>query len=136
MDLLTGINTSDNLSKEWYQMQAVLRVSLGNFLFFGILAVIMIGVKDQNDKRDAVHHGGWIAKMLIWALLIILMFFLPNVIISAYGQSSAHIWVFSWRICLLARNPSFLYDIGVSYVHLHFILHSGRVVKEQPLVSE
>ncbi|KAL0414606.1 UNVERIFIED_CONTAM: Serine incorporator 3 [Sesamum radiatum] len=82
------INTSDNLSKEWFQIQAVLRVSLGNFLFFGILALIMIGVKDQNDRRDSWHHGGWIAKMLIWALLIILMFFLPNVIISVYGVLS------------------------------------------------
>ncbi|KAK6117272.1 hypothetical protein DH2020_048983 [Rehmannia glutinosa] len=82
------INTSDNLPKEWFQMQAVLRVSLGNFLFFGILAVIMIGVKDQNDKRDSLHHGGWIAKMLIWALLITLMFFLPNVVITVYGVLS------------------------------------------------
>ncbi|KAL0348793.1 UNVERIFIED_CONTAM: hypothetical protein Sangu_1107100 [Sesamum angustifolium] len=82
------INTSDNLSKEWFQIQAVLRVSLGNFLFFGILALIMIGVKDQNDRRDSWHHGGWIAKMLIWALLIILMFFLPNVIITVYGVLS------------------------------------------------
>ncbi|KAL2506768.1 Serinc-domain containing serine and sphingolipid biosynthesis protein [Abeliophyllum distichum] len=79
------INTSDNLPKEYFQIQAVLRVSLGNFLFFGILALIMIGVKDQNDRRDSWQHGGWIAKMLIWALLTILMFFLPNVIITIYG---------------------------------------------------
>ncbi|KAL2530466.1 Serinc-domain containing serine and sphingolipid biosynthesis protein [Forsythia ovata] len=79
------INTSDNLPKEYFQIQAVLRVSLGNFLFFGILALIMIGIKDQNDRRDSWQHGGWIAKMLIWALLTILMFFLPNVIITIYG---------------------------------------------------
>lgn len=82
---LSWINTSENLPKEYFQIQAVLRVSLGNFLFFGILALIMIGVKDQNDRRDSWHHGGWIAKMLIWALLTILMFFLPNVIITVYG---------------------------------------------------
>ncbi|KAL6517247.1 hypothetical protein OROHE_017953 [Orobanche hederae] len=88
------INTSDNLSKEWFQMQAVLRVSLGNFLFFGILAVIMIGVKDQNDRRVSWHHGGWIAKMVIWVLLVILMFFLPNAIIAVYGQSWAFVPVY------------------------------------------
>ncbi|KZV20762.1 serine incorporator 3-like [Dorcoceras hygrometricum] len=82
---LSWINTSDNLSNEWFQMQSVLRVSLGNFLFFGILALIMIGVKDQNDKRDSLHHGGWIAKMVVWTLLVILMFFLPNAFISVYG---------------------------------------------------
>ncbi|KAH6755548.1 Serinc-domain containing serine and sphingolipid biosynthesis protein [Perilla frutescens var. hirtella] len=83
-----GINTSDDLSDQWFQMQAVLRVSFGNFLFFGILALIMIGVKDQNDRRDSWHHGGWIAKMVIWALLTILMFFLPNAVIDVYGVIS------------------------------------------------
>ncbi|PKI78524.1 hypothetical protein CRG98_001082 [Punica granatum] len=75
---ISWINTSSH-SKAWFQMQAVLRVSLGNFLFFGILALIMIGIKDQNDRRDSWQHGGWIAKMVIWLLLVVLMFFLPNV---------------------------------------------------------
>ncbi|KAF2311075.1 hypothetical protein GH714_019384 [Hevea brasiliensis] len=48
----------------------------------------MIGVKDQNDRRDSWHHGGWIAKMVIWLLLVVLMFFMPNVIISIYGTVS------------------------------------------------
>ncbi|KDO74827.1 hypothetical protein CISIN_1g039061mg [Citrus sinensis] len=84
------INTSDGdtRTKEWYQIQAVLRVSLGNFLFFGILSLIMIGIKDQNDKRDSWHHGGWCAKIIIWALLVVLMFFLPNVVISIYETIS------------------------------------------------
>ncbi|MBA0612414.1 hypothetical protein Gotri_014042 [Gossypium trilobum] len=75
---------SSTQTKTWYQEQAVLRVSLGNFLFFAILALIMIGVKDQNDRRDSWHHGGWTAKMVIWILLVILMFFLPNVVITVY----------------------------------------------------
>ena len=81
---LTGINSSTH-TKAWFQQQAVLRVSLGNFLFFAVLALIMIGVKDQNDKRDSWHHGGSVAKMVIWILLLILMFFLPNVVITVYG---------------------------------------------------
>lgn len=82
------ISTSQTHSTEWYQQEAVLRVSLGNFLFFAIFALIMIGVKDQNDRRDSWHHGGWVAKMVIWVLLIILMFFVPNVVISIYGTLS------------------------------------------------
>uniref|UniRef100_A0A2P2IJU9 Serine incorporator 3 n=2 Tax=Rhizophora mucronata TaxID=61149 RepID=A0A2P2IJU9_RHIMU len=85
---LPWISSSDTHSKEWYQIQAVLRVSLGNFLFFAIFALIMIGVKDQNDKRDSWHHGGWIAKMVIWLVLVVLMFFVPNVVISIYGTLS------------------------------------------------
>jgi hypothetical protein len=44
----------------------------------------MIGVKDQNDQRDAWHHGGWIAKFAVWAVLVILMFFVPNVVVTIY----------------------------------------------------
>ncbi|GAV60906.1 Serinc domain-containing protein [Cephalotus follicularis] len=87
LEKCSWINTSTH-SEEWFQEQAVLRVSLGNFLFFAILALIMIGVKDQNDRRDSWHHGGWIAKMVIWFLLVVLMFFMPNVIIKIYGTLS------------------------------------------------
>ncbi|CAL9219142.1 unnamed protein product [Arabidopsis halleri] len=88
LEKLPWINTSDSFTKEWYQQQAVLRVSFGNFLFFAIYALIMIGVKDQNDRRDSWHHGGWGLKMIAWFLLVVLMFFVPNVIVSIYGTLS------------------------------------------------
>ncbi|KAF7009785.1 hypothetical protein CFC21_024286 [Triticum aestivum] len=79
------INTFDDTPpEEWFQMNAVLRLSLGNFLFFAIFALTMIGVKDQNDRRDAWHHGGWIAKFAIWVVLVVLMFFVPNIVITVY----------------------------------------------------
>ena len=90
--MFVGIKSSGTHPKEWYQIQAVLRVSMGNFLFFAIFSLIMIGVKDQNDKRDSWHHGGWIAKMVIWLLLVVLMFFLPDAVISVYGQFYSHGW--------------------------------------------
>lgn len=70
--------------REWFETDAVLRVSLGNFLFFTILAVIMVGIKDQKDPRDRVHHGGWTAKILCWCILVFLMFFVPNGVVSFY----------------------------------------------------
>ena len=51
--------------REWFETDAVLRVSLGNFVFFSILLVMMIGVKTQKDPRDGIHHGGWMMKV-IW----------------------------------------------------------------------
>ncbi|KAI3926849.1 hypothetical protein MKX01_032764, partial [Papaver californicum] len=69
--------TSWILSEEWLQINAVFRVSLGNFLFF-----------DQNDKRLVIHHGGWTVKFVVWVLLIVLMFFVPDVIISLYETLS------------------------------------------------
>ncbi|RZC61869.1 hypothetical protein C5167_023632 [Papaver somniferum] len=59
---------------EWFETDDVLRVSLGNFLFFTILAIIMIGVKDQKDPRGRLHHGGWMMKVVSWCLLVIFMF--------------------------------------------------------------
>ncbi|KAE9591431.1 putative serine incorporator/TMS membrane protein [Lupinus albus] len=85
LEKIPWIDSSHTHTKEWYQVQCVLRVSLGNFLFFGILALIMIGVKDQNDKRDSWHHGGWTVKMIIWLLLVILSFLIPDFVMIGYG---------------------------------------------------
>lgn len=74
--------------REWFETDAVLRVSLGNFLFFTILAIMMIGIKNQKDPRDSLHHGGWMMKIISWCLIVILMFFLPNGIISFYETIS------------------------------------------------
>eukprot|EP00249_Psilotum_nudum_P006371 c19681_g1_i1 orf=191-1444(+) len=73
---------------DWFETQAVMRVSLGSFLFFTIFALLMIGVKNQGDTRDAWHHGGWTVKVFLWCTLIILMFFLPNGIIYFYETLS------------------------------------------------
>ncbi|KAI3867743.1 hypothetical protein MKX03_017564 [Papaver bracteatum] len=74
--------------REWFETDAVLHVSSGNFLFFTILAIIMIGVKDQKDPRDRLHHGGWMMKVVSWCLMVIFMFFLPNGFVSFYESIS------------------------------------------------
>ncbi|KAI9161920.1 hypothetical protein LWI28_022024 [Acer negundo] len=75
-------------NREWFETDAVLRVSLGNFLFFTILSFLMIGVKNQKDPRDGLHHGGWMMKVICWFLLVIFMFFIPNEIVSFYETIS------------------------------------------------
>ncbi|CAI9113825.1 OLC1v1014508C1 [Oldenlandia corymbosa var. corymbosa] len=49
---------------------------------------MMIGVKNQRDPRDSVHHGGWMMKVICWFVLVILMFFVPNELISFYEATS------------------------------------------------
>lgn len=89
MEKIPWINTFAHVpDKEWFETQAVVRVSLGNFLFFLLFAVLMVGVKDQKDVRDSWHHGGWLIKFIMWSLLIVLMFFLPNEAIYAYESMS------------------------------------------------
>ena len=42
----------------WFGQQAVFRISLGNFLLFGALALIVFDVRYKSDRRDtALHHG-------------------------------------------------------------------------------
>ncbi|KAF3601055.1 hypothetical protein F2Q69_00032730 [Brassica cretica] len=65
MEKLPWINHFHNTpDREWFETDAVLRVSLGNFVFFSILLVMMIGVKTQKDPRDGIHHGGWMMKVI------------------------------------------------------------------------
>ncbi|PON52760.1 Serine incorporator/TMS membrane protein [Parasponia andersonii] len=65
MEKLPWINNFHHTpSREWFETDAVLRVSLGNFLFFTILAIIMVGVKTQRDPRDGLHHGGWMTALM------------------------------------------------------------------------
>jgi hypothetical protein len=59
-----------------FDTDAVLRASLGNFL----------GIKDQKDPRDKVHHGGWMDKIFCWVVIVFLMFFVPNGVVSFYGE--------------------------------------------------
>lgn len=89
MEKIPWINYfADTPSREWFQTEAVLRVSLGSFLFFAIFALLMIGVKDQRDARDSWHHGGWMAKIMIWCTLVILMFFVPHGFVGVYETLS------------------------------------------------
>ncbi|XP_042464426.1 probable serine incorporator [Zingiber officinale] len=89
MESLPWINHFQKMpDREWFETSAVLRVSLGNFLFFTILAVLMIGIKNQKDPRDRLHHGGWMAKIVCWCVVVFLMFFVPNGVVSFYESIS------------------------------------------------
>lgn len=70
----------------WFGEQAVLRVALGNALFFAGLAVMTAGVQTNVDARyKHVHKGHWVLKCLAWALLLVLPFLLPNSLVAAFG---------------------------------------------------
>ncbi|XP_047341785.1 probable serine incorporator [Impatiens glandulifera] len=75
-------------NREWFETDAVLRVSLGNFLFFTILAFMLVDVKSSKDPRDSLQHDGWMMKIICWFILVILMFFIPNGVISFYESAS------------------------------------------------
>jgi len=71
---------------KWFGQQAVYRISMGNFLFFMTMSLVMMGVKYRGDKRDRMlHHGHPLAKLGLWLLFILLPFFFSVPVLNAYG---------------------------------------------------
>ena len=55
-------------------------------LFFGLLALTMLGVKYKSDKRDQyLQHGGWFVKIALWIICNIVPFLFPAGFINSYG---------------------------------------------------
>lgn len=70
-------------------------------MFFGLLALTMVGVKYKSDKRDRyLQHGGWFVKIALWLLFIALPFFFPIGLINAYGRPK-----------VAYRNPGLAFSI-------------------------
>ncbi|KAL6757882.1 serine incorporator/TMS membrane protein [Haematococcus lacustris] len=72
---------------KWFGQQAVYRVSMGSCLFFGVMSLVMLGVKYRGDKRDKyLHHGNPLLKLVLWLLFTTLPFFFPNPVVDAYAH--------------------------------------------------
>lgn len=82
MRAATGFEPSD----KWFGQQAVYRISMGNFLFFGCMSLALLGVKYKGEKRGQVlQHGNWMIKLVVWVLFNALPFLFPNGLVQAYG---------------------------------------------------
>eukprot|EP00899_Mesostigma_viride_P015982 jgi/Mesvir1/24385/Mv11054-RA.1 len=66
--------------------EGVLRISMGSFLFFFLLCLLCIGVNDLDHPRARLDSGCWPLKFVLWAVLIIVPFFMPASVIQAYGE--------------------------------------------------
>jgi hypothetical protein len=49
---------------------------LGVAAFHGVMAVVLVGVKTSEDPRARLQNGGWALKLLAYAGLIVVMFWL------------------------------------------------------------
>lgn len=82
MERLTGCEGGS----ECLGTEGVLRVSLGCFLFFFSMFLTTVGTSKLHDRRDTWHSGWWSAKTLLFVLVMILPFLVPNTIIQLYGE--------------------------------------------------
>lgn len=72
-------------SQEWFGQQAVYRISLGAFLFYGILSAALVNVKTRADPRDKhLHHGNWVAKTFAFVVLLGVPFLFPDDVVYGY----------------------------------------------------
>ncbi|TDL25577.1 TMS membrane protein/tumor differentially expressed protein [Rickenella mellea] len=69
-----------------YGVLAVHRICFALSLFHVILSMALIGVKDTRDKRAAIQNGWWGPKVLIWIILVIVTFFIPNGFFIFWGN--------------------------------------------------
>jgi hypothetical protein len=49
------------------------------------LALIMIRTQNRTDFRNSVQHSWWLPKLGLLAVLIVVLFFIPNVAFLGFG---------------------------------------------------
>ncbi|KZT07751.1 TMS membrane protein/tumor differentially expressed protein [Laetiporus sulphureus 93-53] len=69
-----------------YGVLAVHRICFALSLFHFILGALLIGVKDTKDKRASIQNGWWGPKVLLWLILLVVSFFIPNPFFMFWGN--------------------------------------------------
>ncbi|CAG8545679.1 14335_t:CDS:2 [Acaulospora morrowiae] len=72
--------------EDCYGVIAVHRICFALSLFHLILARLLIGVKDKREKWASIQNGWWGQKILLWVLLVIISFFVPNEFFMLWGN--------------------------------------------------
>ncbi|KAH1208555.1 hypothetical protein GmHk_15G043332 [Glycine max] len=70
----------------------------------------------SSSELGKFHHGGWTAKIVIWLLLVVLAFFLPDAVILVYGIKK----ISQWKLKL-----NFKTDMCISVIFTRFIAKFG-----------
>ncbi|KAF5359113.1 hypothetical protein D9756_003158 [Leucocoprinus leucothites] len=69
-----------------YGVLAVHRICFALTLFHFLLSGLLVGVKDTRDKRAAVQNGWWGPKVLVWLVLVLISFTIPNGFFIFWGD--------------------------------------------------
>lgn len=84
--LLLDYVTIDCAGKQCFGFAAVHRVNFALGLFHFVMAILLLGVNNSRDKRAPIQNGFWGPKIIIWLLLIVGSFFLPNRFFEVWGN--------------------------------------------------
>ncbi|KAE8655466.1 hypothetical protein F3Y22_tig00117026pilonHSYRG00002 [Hibiscus syriacus] len=111
--------------REWFETDAVLRVSLGNFMFFTILSVSMVGVKTQRDPRDAVHHES-VSKFGAGLFLLVQVVLLLDFVHGWNDKWVGYDEQFWYVALLVVSLVCYLATFGFSGLLFHWFTPSGH----------
>ncbi|EAU85557.1 membrane protein [Coprinopsis cinerea okayama7 len=65
---------------------AVHRICFALSLFHLILSALLVGIKSTKEKRSEIQNGWWGPKVLLWIILIVVSFFIPNGFFMFWGN--------------------------------------------------
>ena len=74
-----------------YGFFAVQRVNFALALFHFGLGCLLLGVKSTKNPRSAVQNGYWGPKLVVWIVLIVLSFFIPEGFFQVWGNYFAFV---------------------------------------------
>jgi len=69
-----------------YGILAVHRICFALALFHGLIGASLIGVQDTRTKRAAIQNGWWGPKVLLWLVLVVVSFLIPNPFFIFWGN--------------------------------------------------
>ncbi|KAJ3142239.1 hypothetical protein HDU90_004512 [Geranomyces variabilis] len=69
-----------------YGNLAVYRICFATTIFHLLMAGIMYDVRSSRDFRSSIQNGYWAWKLLAWAGLVVLNFFIPNEVFMFVGR--------------------------------------------------
>ncbi|KAF8575168.1 TMS membrane protein/tumor differentially expressed protein [Ramaria rubella] len=69
-----------------YGVLAVHRICFALALFHAIIGASLIGVQDTRSKRAAIQNGWWGPKVLLWLVLVVVAFVIPNPFFIFWGN--------------------------------------------------
>lgn len=100
--------------KECYGWVAVHRINFGLGLFHLLLAAMLVGVKSSRNGRAALQNGFWGPKIVLWILLVVVSFFIPESFFFVYG----HYIAFFCAVLFLLLGLILLVDLAHSWAEM------------------
>lgn len=100
--------------KECHGWVAVHRINFALGLFHLILAFMLLGVRSTRNGRAALQNGFWGPKVVLWVLLVVASFFIPEQFFFVYGTYIA----FLCAMLFLLLGLILLVDLAHSWAEL------------------